>query len=274
MVGRAVSSALSWIKTSSVANELLGVEVRLERALKHTDALRHEGRMFMMDLPQPYGSAIDDQPVGEEYIVRAKILRSPPVRLGALAAEAVHNLRAALDMIAWRLALRSPEPPPESDRDTGFPILSKPDQWGSHRTKRILRWITDPDAIEAIRACQLFNDPDMRRLLFVQAVDNWSKHHALPALLSFRVSRFRMVSDTWEVISVSRGAIADGDEIARVRRVNAATNPDEHYQARMMCHVSFAKDGPGLGVPTSFLEDAYETIRDRVLPSFQPFFAG
>lgn len=255
-----------------MANELQGVEIRLERAIEHIDALRHEGRMFMMELPQPYGSAIDPKPINGEYVVRAKIVRSPSGRLGALAADGVHNLRSALDMIAWQLALKSATPPPEGDRDTAFPIVSKPEYWKAGRTQKMLKWIDDPDAIKAIEACQPYNDPVFRRLLFVQALDNWSKHHTLPDLLAFRATRLRMISETWEIVRFEGGPVNDGDEIARARRINAASNPDEHYQAWLLCHICFAKDGPGRGYPTSFLEDAYETIRDRVLPSFVGFF--
>jgi len=106
-----------------MADEFRGVEVRLERAMEHIDALRHEARMFMMEIPPPYGYEIPDKAIDGEYIVRAKIFRPPPVHLAVLAADSAHNLRAALDMIAWELALKGPKPPRDDDRSVAFPSV-------------------------------------------------------------------------------------------------------------------------------------------------------
>jgi len=87
-------------------DELRGVEVRLERAREHIDALHHESMMFLMELPPPYGYIIPDEAIDGEYIVRAKVFRPPPLRLGVLAADGAHTLRAALDMLAWSRATK------------------------------------------------------------------------------------------------------------------------------------------------------------------------
>ena len=107
--------------------ELRGVELRLERASEHIDAMKHESRMFQMELPQPYGYDIPDKPVDGVYIARAKIDRPPPARIGVLVTDAAHTLRAALDMIAWQLALKGDDPPPDDDKWTAFPICTYPD---------------------------------------------------------------------------------------------------------------------------------------------------
>lgn len=253
-----------------MADELRGVEIRLERAHEHIDALKHESRMFMMGFPPPYASAIDLEPVGGDYIVRAKITQQPPVRLGLLAADSAHNLRAALDMLAWQLALKSESPPDDSDRLTAFPLGKDPDAWESRRTKRMLKFIP-PRAVPIIQSFQPYSRPELFKLGIIQAIDNWAKHHAIPDLLSFRVSRIRMLTP-YEIVSFSERAFDDGDEICRVRRVEAFANSEERFQALMMCHVSFAQNGPGQGGPIDFLQNSFELIRDSIVPAFAEFF--
>lgn len=253
-----------------VANELRGVELRLERAHEHADALKHESRMFMMELPQAYGIVLDDEPILGEYIVRGQIRHRPPVRLGILAIDAAHNLRAALDMIAWELALKGPSPPPDDDHTTGFPICTKPKAWESRKTNRMIERIPDA-AINVIKSFQPYNRPGRPpRLQVIQALDNWGKHKAIPALLSFYVSQFTILNDGFEIISVNEKAFDDGDEIGRVRRIGP--NPDEKFAAGAMCHVGFSRSGPGFGWPIDFFDNAYREIRDEILPAFQQFF--
>lgn len=252
--------------------ELIGVTLRLERAHEHIDALKHESRMFMMELPQPYAVAVDDEPVDGSYIVRGKILRPPPARLGILAVDAAHNLRAALDMLAWELALKGPNPPPNSDSRTAFPICTDAKAWESDRTKRMIERIED-DAVAVIYSFQPYNRPrpEAPRLHVVQSLDNWGKHKAIPELMSFYVSRLRVVSPSFEIIATNERGFSDGDEVARLRRVRP-TSPDEKLRMEALCHVAFSRDGPGFGWPLDFLDNAYQTISNEIVPAFYRFF--
>ena len=99
-----------------------GIELRLERASEHCDALRHEARMFMMAEPQAYGMRADDEPLESgEYVIRAKVFRPPPPRIGIIAADAAHNLRASLDMIAWHLPKKAGAPAPDDPQRSARP---------------------------------------------------------------------------------------------------------------------------------------------------------
>ena len=252
-------------------DELRGVEVRLVRAKEHIDALQHESMMFMLDLPKPYGFTIPDEAIDGEYIVRAKIIRPPPIRLGVLAADGAHNLRAALDMLAWELALKGPKPPSDDDRKTAFPICNNPHAWESGATKRMLKWIGE-DAVKMIHSFQPYNRPGKPpRLMVIQAIDNWAKHHAIPNLVSFGISRFQITS-RFEIVSQEQRIVEDGDEICRVRRIEPISDPNEHLQATMKCHVGFARNAVGYGWPIDFLSNAHGEIRDEILPAFQRFF--
>lgn len=254
--------------------ELRGVELRLERASEHIDALKHESRMFQTELPAPYAYHIPEKPVDGVYIARAKIVRPPPSRLGILAIDGAHNLRAALDMIAWELALKGESPPPDDDRTVSFPICTKDNAWESDRTKRAIERI-HTDAVRVIDSFQPYHRPGelpWKWLALIQAIDNWGKHKAIPALLSFHVTEMRIISNFEFVSSEVGRPLNDNDEICRVRRIEPVSDPEEHFRSLMMCHVGFSKNSPGEGFPIEFLENAHEFIRNSVLPSFYRFF--
>jgi hypothetical protein len=254
-----------------MADEMRGVEVRIERAHEHVDSLNHEARMFMMEQPSPYGHSIPEKAQDGIFVVTAKINRPPPVRLGVLAADAAHNLRAALDMIVWELALKSEKPPAEDDRQTGFPICTHLDAWEGRSTQRMLERIP-PNAVEVIKAFQPFNSGQPQHLALVQGIDNWAKHHAIPDLLTFHISSMRIVRGG-PFVSINRGAFQHGDEICRVRSTGILeADGKEHLTAYMRCHVGFSAAGPGKGARIEFLLDAVSFVRDKLLPVFKPFF--
>ena len=255
-----------------MADELRGIEIRLERAYEHIHALNHEARMYMMELPPPYSYVIDKKSEDGSHVVRAKVSRLPPVRHGVLAADGAHNLRAALDMLAWELARKGPTPPTDSDTQTAFPICSGENAWKSNRTQRMIE-LLPLESIPIIRSLQPYKRPDMIGLLRVQAIDNWAKHHAIPGLIGFHISRLRLLSSDVEIVSHHFGeAFEDGDEIARVRWNDANRDTEKHLRMWMQCHVGFAKNGPGHGFPIDFLENTHNLIRDQIVPAFQPFF--
>jgi hypothetical protein len=247
-----------------------GVELRLERASEHIDALRHEARMFMMAEPQAYGMRTDDKPLESgEYIIRAKVFRPPPPRMGIIAADAAHNLRASLDMIAWQLPKKIGAPAPDDDTQTAFPICSDDSAWESRSTKRMIEWIDD-DAVGIIKALQPYDRPipECYKLQVVQSIDNWAKHKAIPGVLTFHVSSMSIISNH-RVTSAAIGAFDDGDELCRVPPLG---DRKESFKAKLMCHVGLAKEAPGFGLPLEALGNSYEYIRDTVLPAFSRFF--
>jgi hypothetical protein len=251
-------------------DELRGVKLRLERAHEHIDALKHESRMFMAELPEPYGWSIETDPESGDYIIRARVIRTPPVRLGILAADAAHTLRAALDMIAWEVARAGTNPPADGDTQTSFPICTKPELWESRATKRMLAHIDD-EPKEVIRSFQPCYRPTYPpRLQVLQAIDNWAKHKAVPDLMSFYVGVIRPLT-AFQLISFNAHAFDDGDEMARARWVGPSTGVDKRFRAQILCHVGFSKGGPGFGWPIDFLEGAHREISEEILPAFYPF---
>lgn len=250
-----------------MADELNGARLRLEWAAAHLDAMKHEAILFMTEVPQPYTFVRERNPEGGDDILRAKIFRWPDAKFGMRVADAVHNLRSVLDMIAWECALKGKRPPTETDRSVAFPICMDDSEWEDRGTKRMIRLIPD-DAVTIIKSFQPYSRPDgIQGLGLVQSLDNWSKHKRLLSLPTFHASSLTAPAGC-EFIDLNLGAFADNDVMALVR----GTNTDLQDKGKFMAHIGFAKGPPGRGYPIDQLAFIYDQITDKVLPAFQEYF--
>jgi hypothetical protein len=159
------------------------IRVKLDRAKEHAEVFKAEVDRFAAEKPYPfhvvtlYGNNIYD----------VEWVRNPPARWGAIAGDCVHNLRSALDHIAWDLA---------SDGDgnapyhTEFPIFVDREKF-FQRTKagepargsglRKIDAITDLNLQTAIKRLQPFQSehPTRHPLWILHELDNLDKHRAL-----------------------------------------------------------------------------------------------
>ncbi len=85
----------------SAAERLVGVRAKIERAKQHVSDL--EGRIGTFRETNPYRlvTEVDSQTRHTSYKVR--VHSAPPIELGLVAGEAVHQLRSSLDHLAWQL---------------------------------------------------------------------------------------------------------------------------------------------------------------------------
>src|SRR5205085_926623 len=112
---------------------------------------RHEARLFMTEPPQPYTFERQvDAECGCE-VVRARVHRLPSMRMAMVVADAAHNLRTVLDMIAWELARKGNPALTDEDRSVAFPICMAKDDWDGPATRRMVRHIAQ-DASDRIRS--------------------------------------------------------------------------------------------------------------------------
>lgn len=99
---------------------------RLDHALEQCDTLDQAIRDFLDTRPF---AAIKDPDLNGGSVVRGRIFREPPQRIGFLAADAISTIRTALDNLFWAFAIHHSGPPdPARSR---FPIYD--DFWGDRR---------------------------------------------------------------------------------------------------------------------------------------------
>jgi hypothetical protein len=87
--------------------DLTGVRLKLERAREHIEAIRARCEAFTDRDPPPFASRIEQKSAPEgsiEYTVYAVVREQPPLDLGPMIGDAVHNIRSALDYLIYELA--------------------------------------------------------------------------------------------------------------------------------------------------------------------------
>src|SRR5688572_11329470 len=101
--------------------DLTGVRLKLERARQHIEAIRARCEAFTDRDPLPFSSRVEQKqgPEGSiAYTAYAVVREQPPLDLGPIIGDAVHDIRSALDHLVYELA-----PPNVRSKDkTQFPI--------------------------------------------------------------------------------------------------------------------------------------------------------
>lgn len=151
-----------------------GSRAKIRRAREHFDVLESKINAFLN--PNPYRVAVDHT-VPNLYVVR--IDNEPPElpfeEWGLLIGDCVHNLRCALDYIAWQLAGSDP-----GDRMTLFPIFETVYGWNrpkskSRRAKLPLCAISMMQAMQPYQA----KNPPKTALNGLRLLDDADKHQLL-----------------------------------------------------------------------------------------------
>jgi hypothetical protein len=81
---------------------LAGPEAKLDRAIEHLETLEAECGRFLK--AQPYAVSAEFEPDAGCYMARFRCRRTVPLRVSVIVGEFVHDLRSALEHVAWVLA--------------------------------------------------------------------------------------------------------------------------------------------------------------------------
>jgi hypothetical protein len=101
------------------ASPLEGVRIKIERAKGHVMHLHSEVMAFHNR--KPYQLIAKEDPKTEKRVYSVKINECIPRSFSGIIGDTIHNLRAALDQLAWQLVIVNTQQP---RRRTGFPIGS------------------------------------------------------------------------------------------------------------------------------------------------------
>jgi hypothetical protein len=203
-----------------------GIFAKLERAEEDIQQLNAEITVFLKYRPgAPVG---DDRNEAVHKFIDFYERREVPPRFAVIAGEVAHNLRSALDYIAWALSV-------EAYRGThggaiAFPILSeKPASAAEFRRVFSLKieGVGSREARDLIERCQPYNarDPLNNPLLIVHDLNRIDKHRALT-----------IVNPAWEGVatlplSIFGGlTISPGDDVnEKFARIAAAKKAQLHF---------------------------------------------
>lgn len=98
-------------------------QVKIERAKEHVGNLETEIKSFLDR--DPYVIVTEEDLQARLMLYRSRIRAGPPLRFGAIAGDALHNLRSALDIL-WRRTWY-PDGGGDTDKRNEFPIFDSAD---------------------------------------------------------------------------------------------------------------------------------------------------
>jgi len=236
--------------------------LKLARAKKHLNELQRKVDAFVNR--KPYTLFRHDDPEHGRYIYRGKIVRMPPETWGPIIGDAVHNMRSAIDCLAWALCTKP-------SRVTAFPIFTSPPK--EERSKRrfddMIRHIP-PDAQEIIKELQPYNYGDLAKLYplaVLQWLSNTDKHQVLVAVGT-------LINAPTKVIPGSFISNLSFNEREVEFEVSVKIGDEMHFEKALSFHVMI-QGIPSLELPGLDyfrLRDIHQFIREDVIPRFAGFF--
>lgn len=159
------------------ANRHLGSRAKIARAKHHLESLDRDIAGFLEG--RPFRVTVDCISDGTLHIARLEHGPQPPFdRWAVIIGDCVHNLRSALDYVAWELAGSH-----DSDSETLFPIFDTLEDWNRksrRRTKRLSAHVVGliesmqpfrsaTPSLSALSALRRVSDADKHKLLTVSA---------------------------------------------------------------------------------------------------------
>jgi hypothetical protein len=186
-----------------------------------------------------------------EYVFRGRVTKATAY-LSVIAGDVVHNMRSALDHLAWQLALLTTPTPYDL---TQLPIALTPAEFSSKRGKAMIQDLT-PEHRARIETFQPYNRSKERGASFapfalrdLRFLSNTDKHRLLNATVARKtrqlqprglgVSIVRDIDAYGEVTWLPEGDSIDGAVVARVPVEGVGPNPKMKMEGEIPVTVSF-----------------------------------
>lgn len=224
---------------------LAGIMAKWDRAHAHLEALQHEIAVFFDGDPYSFGEYLDCE--AGEYGLRIEMNTPLPLAWSVIVGDYIHNLRSALDHLAWQLVLVSGGKPSER---TQFPIfMAEPTGRAIGRWDQMVAGMVEP-VVAQIRDVQPYAAGDQAKqhtLAILNALSNIDKHRLPlarvaaiaahePGTLGLLPKRDVEILDAQIKIGVP---LEDGDEIAWATVRCTGPNPEIDTQGPVPMNVAF-----------------------------------
>lgn len=256
-------------------------ELKLARALHHIHDLETEAARWLTKLPVKLHHTVDLATA--ERLILAELLEPVPGKLSAIAGDALHNLRSALDNLAYELTVAytgDPLPKRIAD-DSMFPIFLTEGPDTNKKLKRRLKGV-HPEAQALIRAMQPCNPGHGGRqnLRWVLNDLNVKDKHRLPHLGVPAASTVSFYAAGPE------GALTATQkwpplEVGKRVEISRYSSPPGIYAGPDLAKppeffIAFAEGSPEAVVGSSVvsgLKEIHKDITERILPPLTPYLA-
>jgi hypothetical protein len=263
--------------------ELDGVRLKILRASEHLWNLKQQLAEFTVSDAYTTGTNLQPNPLGYRLIPIMK--KQPDPALGPILGDVLHNLRSALDLLAWALVEKDGGVPQTDGPNTQFPIW---DEAIAHVKKATLkahevpvRRVTIkggvlPETEAVLESVQPYNrseDPTLHPLSVLAHLSNIDKHrflHPVAGRFTDMSARIRRKSD-WSVLSEeSAVGVFEHGAVAAVIPVDPGWDPNDmqmeaQFSPLVTLNVPGALGERELG---DLLTEVYEFVRNDVADRF------
>lgn len=208
--------------------------------------LEREGRRWLKPHPYRVYSELDAE--GRNKLIKVEILRDPPAELGLIIGDCLHNLRSALDNLAYDLA-RSHRGVPLSKsvaRESQFPIFKDCDQFLDKGMDQI-RGIA-PVCKTIIKGLQPYYRGEKfayHRLWMLRELSNSDKHRVLhPTLLLPQAASMFVGDSDISDIRFNWGTIEEDGAVIAWYPYSGEANPEMNMHPHFTFGVGFRQGMP------------------------------
>jgi hypothetical protein len=261
--------------------ELRGIEAKLDRAAEHLNMLDREVRKFIER--QTHRVIGEYQPDARCHSFKMAITEQPPLAIGVILGDVVHNLRSALDHLVWQLVLKANRVPGDWTR---FPLYDDPGKFakavttpGQRSRRNPLLGLEGTPPLQAIEALQPYHGQHANNLLgALHSLSNEDKHRVVlrtvtgvRAPTSIEDLRLARNADAGTILRVNLMVgvpLEDGTEVLSVSLDPVGPNPEVIMKGNLTLDIAFG-EGATLG---TVLPDMADAVADLILDFEQRFF--
>jgi len=244
-----------------------GSRAKVDRALELLLQLDDELHEYLD--ADPIALERQTQPDGETMVIALRVTQLPPIRLSLLVGEVTHQLRSALDHLAYALVTAAGNTP---TRRTAFPVLTKRPDGGL----RIDGGVT-PAALAVIDSLQPYQSktPAVHPLNVLTELWNIDKHRHLhlTALRSTNTQVFLSAPHGSAMFGgqFQANVVGDGDAIGAFRFPDGTIHPELELIASGWNSIALGDHGPWpKGEPVQLiLEALHQYVALNALPRLE-----
>lgn len=251
--------------------DLSSAKAKVSRAREHLDAAKQVSDAFLNS--EFYKVAARSDKNREKWRVVLKSMQPFPERIGVLLGDAAHNLRSALDHIAFAFA----KPEPGREKNVQFPLVGKRKDFRSVAFKclpGISRSVRT--SIERLQPYHRRKRPEARLLGQLQVINNWDKHRALAiTAVGLSGSAFNIVTTPKRPLIAYRlfrgRAIKEGAILARFQLAQGDRNVKVGVQSHLTLLPVFDKRMPRevADTPIRLIMRTCDFLEKVAIPSFE-----
>lgn len=256
--------------------QLISVRAKVARANQHIQAAKEVSKAFLDT--EFYRFAVRPQKNGNNrHFIIIKKLEPIPDEFGLLIGDAAHNLRSALDHIAYAFAKPSNW---KEEKKVAFPLCSKRSEFRA-RAPALLPGISRK-VMAAVQRAQPYHGgkgSKTKALGQIQAINNWDKHRSMlvAAVGSPEVNFTAHTLPPTDIVSFrifAKRPFKLGTIICRFQLAESKTKPKMSVTGKLKIHIVFA-DGMPKEVVTfpvfGILARASKFIDTELIPTFEKF---